>query len=132
MCAPGLEPVKFDVAECECAGMFGTASVTVDAPPISFSVPDCPPYTKRPRRSGVPLVPSHRSQPVGMATARPDHVVMMPVATMPPSLHAPAKNGDIDVGVIWPTKSMLHVQPDGTSVPALLAGHATAKGQQWW
>jgi len=36
------------------------------------------------------------------------------------------KNGEIDDGATLPEKPALHVQPEGTLEPALLAGHATA------
>jgi len=53
-----------------------SAAMLVGIESPGFHVPPAPP-TIQPRKSGVPLLPSHNFQPAGMSTIAPDHIVIM-------------------------------------------------------
>ncbi len=48
------------------------------------------------------------------------------IVRMGVAVHDPVKNGAIDDAATLPLYPELHVQLDGTSIPAELAGHKTA------
>jgi hypothetical protein len=53
--------------------------VWVAAPPVvPGSIPGAAPLMNKDRKSGVPFVPSHSSQPLGIADSRPAHMTISP------------------------------------------------------
>ncbi|WP_157679573.1 hypothetical protein [Methylovulum psychrotolerans] len=61
----------------------GTSCLVADGfklcPFVFDRVKVCPaPTTNRPRKSGVPFVPSHNAQCAGMVFTAPDHIAIIP------------------------------------------------------
>jgi hypothetical protein len=63
------------------------AGVWFVAPPVTPGLMPAPaPLMNIERKSGVPLVPSHRCQPFGMLASRPPHITITPLGTLAPEL----------------------------------------------
>ena len=86
MCAKSVVETEF---VCEWLGICAVVSVTVFTPPVAFTAYVVPaPTTNLSRKSGVPAVPSHSVQPVGLETIEPDHKVIRPTGKAPGSADA--------------------------------------------
>jgi len=62
-----------------CEGRFVVAMVRLFVPPVALTAVVPAPMTNFSRRSGVELLPLHKTQPVGIAASAPDQMMMPPV-----------------------------------------------------
>ena len=70
-------------------------------PPVAFTAyVDPAPTTKRLRRSGVPLEPLHRTQPVGILATEPDHRTIVPEGTRLAAAIAACTNAVVAICVL--------------------------------
>ena len=80
------EPVNVAGVPVKAGAEIVPAGVYVPPPVAPGSAPAAVPFTNLLLRSGVPLAPSHRCQPLGIFASRPDHIAIKPlgiVASVP-------------------------------------------------
>jgi hypothetical protein len=81
-------PAELVVAEslnvCLCHGMLANTSAFEFVPPVVSSLDEPAPMTNLLVRSGVPLLPLQRCQPLGIVLVCPDHMMIPPDGTAAP------------------------------------------------
>mgnify|MGYP005995634001 CR=1 FL=1 len=65
-----------------CEGRFASAIVREFVPPVVLTAVVPAPMTNLSRKSGVELLPLHKTQPVGIADSAPDQMMIPPEGTI--------------------------------------------------